>query len=252
MKNNPALGLTLFEYVNMMSQKIFGEYTSGADRVLKQQMIHCEWMRVTLEAHRIHKWFSSGVIYWMYNDCWAAANGWSIVDYYVKPKPGFYAFKRAAKALIASIEKKNDKINVYCCNDSLKEANGKAKLYLYDFKADKNLWEKEFDFGTDVNSSSAVFTCDYTEIEKLMTRTTILICDAETNIGNDRAFFVPKRFCDLDIEYTDVEILGRTDSEITVRAKTFTPFVMLDEEELLEDNCFMLKAGETRTVKFVK
>ena len=252
MKNNPDLGLTLFQYVNMMSQKIFGDYTDGKDRVLKQQMIHCEWMRVTLEAHRIHKWFSSGVIYWMYNDCWAAANGWSIVDYYVKPKPGFYAFKRAAQPIIASIEKKNDKINVYCCNDSLNVANGKAKLYLYDFKNDKNLWEAEFDFGTDVNSSSVVYTCDYAPIEKLMTKTTMLICDAETNIGADRAFFVPARFCDLDIEYKDVEIISRTDSEITVKAKTFTPFVMLDEEKILEDNCFMLKAGETRTVKFVK
>ena len=252
MKNNPALGLTLFEYVNMMSQKIFGEYTSGADRVLKQQMIHCEWMRVTLEALRIHKWFSSGVIYWMYNDCWAAAHGWSIVDYYVKPKPGYYAFKRAAQPVIASIEKKDNKLNVYCCNDSLEKISGKAKLYLYDFKADKNVWETDFDFGTEENSASKVYTIAYNDVEKFMTKTTILICDAETNLGNDRAFFVAKRFCDLDIEYSDVEIIDRNDDEITVKAKTFTPFVMLDEEMLLEDNCFMLKAGETRTVRFVK
>lgn len=252
MKNNPDLGLTLFEYVNMMSQKIFGEYTSGADRVLKQQMVHCEWMRVTLEAHRIHKWFSSGVIYWMYNDCWAAANGWAIVDYYVKPKPGYYAFKRAAQPVIASIEKKNGELNVYCCNDSLERVNGTAKLYLYDFKADKNVWETEFYFGTEENSTSKVYTASYENIEKLMTKTTMLICDVDSNLGSDRAFFVAKRFCDLDIEYSDVDIVSRNDDEITVKAKTFTPFVMLDEEKLLEENCFMLKAGETKTVKFVK
>jgi beta-mannosidase len=252
MKNNPDLGLTLFEYVNMMSQKIFGDYTSGADRVLKQQMVHCEWMRVTLEAHRTHKWFSSGVIYWMYNDCWAAANGWSIVDYYVKPKPGYYAFKRAAQPVIAAIEKRKDDLCVFCCNDSLEAVNGKAKLYLYDFKADKNVWEADFDFCTEENSTSKAYSVCYADVEKLMTSTTILICDAETNLGSDRAFFVAKRFCDLEIEYTDVEVISRTDNEITVKAKTFTPFVMLDEEKLLEDNCFMLKAGETRTVKFVK
>ena len=84
-----------------------------------------------------------------------------------------------------------------------------------------------------MNSSSVVYTCDYAPIEKLMTKTTMLICDAETNIGVDRAFFVPVRFCDLDIEYKDVEIISRTDSEITVKAKTFTPFVMLDEEKMV-------------------
>ena len=84
-----------------------------------------------------------------------------------------------------------------------------------------------------------------------MTKTTILICDAETNLGDDRAFFIPARFCDLDIEYTDVDVISRTDTEITVKAKTFTPFVMLDEEKVLEDNCFALKAGETRTVRFI-
>ena len=188
----------------------------------------------------------------MYNDCWAAANGWAIVDYYVKPKPGYYAFKRAAQPVIASIEKKDNKLNVYCCNDSLEKISGKAKLYLYDFKADKNVWETDFDFGTEENSTSKVYTIAYNDVEKLMTKTTMLICDAETNLGNDRAFFVAKRFCDLDIEYSDVEIIDRNDDEITVKAKTFTPFVMLDEEMLLEDNCFMLKAGETRTVRFVK
>ncbi len=251
MKNNPALGLTLFEYVNVMSKKIFGDYTDGYDRVRKQQMLQCEWIRVTFEAHRRNKWFSSGIIYWMYNDCWPAANGWSIVDYYANPKPAYYTFKRCAQPVVASIEEKNGSANVYVSNDALEACSGKGKLYLYDFKADKNVYEKEFSFDVAENIANKVYTCDYNEIVSKMTSTTVLICDVETNLGSDRAFFIKDRFCDLDIEYTDVEVLSRTDTEITVRAKEFTPYVMLDEEKLMEENCFMLKKGETKTVKFI-
>ena len=251
-KNNPGLDLSLFAYINIMAQKLFGEYTDGEDRVRKQQMLHCEWIRVTLEAHRIHKWFSSGIIYWMYNDCWPAANGWSIVDYYARPKPGFYAFQRAAQPVIVSLEKKNGEWKVYCCNDSLEKVQGKAKLYLYDTKAEKNLWETEFVFEINANSSSVVYTEAHSEIERIATKQTVLICDATTNVGDDRAFLLNGKFCDLDLEYADAEIIGRTDTEITVRAKSFLPFVLLDEEKLLEENCFMLKAGETKTVRFVE
>ena len=251
-KNNPGLDLSLFAYINIMAQKLFGNYVSGEDRVRKQQMLHCEWIRVTLEAHRIHKWFSSGIIYWMYNDCWPAANGWSIADYYAQPKPGFYAFKRASQPVIASLEKKNGKLNVYCCNDSLEKVTGTAKLYLYDFKANKNLWEADFPFGTDGNSTTIAYAFDYSEIEKQFTSTTVLICDVQTNLGKDRAFFVADRFCDLDLTYTDAEVIERSESQITVKGKEFIPFVMLDEGRLLEDNCFMLKAGETKTIRFAE
>ena len=249
-KNNPGLDLSLFAYINIMAQKLFGAYTDGEDRVRKQQMLHCEWIRVTLEAHRIHKWFSSGIIYWMYNDCWPAANGWSVVDYYARPKPGFYAFKRAAKPVIASLEKKNGRLNVYCCNDSVEAARGQAKLYLHDIQTGNDVWEVTFAFGTEANCSTVVYTEAWSEIEKRMTDSTILICDAETNLGHDRGFFMTGRFTDLPLAYADVEVLHRDDTEITLQAKAFTPFVLLDEERILEENCFMLKAGEVKTVRF--
>lgn len=79
-KNTPALGpYTLFRYFNMITEKIFGSHTDGADRVRKQQMVQCEWTRLTFEAHRRRKWFAAGLVYWMFNDCRPAANGWHIL-----------------------------------------------------------------------------------------------------------------------------------------------------------------------------
>ena len=67
-----------------------------------------------------------------------------------------------------------------------------------------------------------------------------------------RAFFIPKRYCDLELEYRDAIIVCDNADEITVKADVFTPYVIIDTPYLLEDNCFTLKAGESRTVKKLK
>lgn len=249
MKNNPALGsITLFDYVNLMAQKIFGEYTDGRDRILKQQMLHCEWIRLTLEAHRRNKWFSSGIIYWMFNDCWPAANGWSIVDYYANPKPGYYAFKRAAKPVIASLEQSAEKLNVYICNDSLSQTTGTAKVYLYDFMNDSEIWSREITYTIEANATGCIAAIDISEYHNLLNSHSILLCD----IDGDRAMLVDKRFKDLDLHYEPVEILESTDSYILVKAKEFQPYVMLDVPVTLEENCFVMKKNEICKINIIK
>ena len=248
MKNNPALGsITLFDYVNLMAQKIFGEYTDGQDRIRKQQMLHCEWMRLTFEAHRRNKWFSSGLLYWMFNDCWPAANGWSIIDYYAAPKPAYYMFKRCAKPAVVCLEERSGQISVYVSNDALEEAVGSGLLYLYDLKNNRNLSEMKFDFHVAANSAEKVFAC---EAEDILPNT-IWLCDIECSLNNDRTLLVPKRFCDLDIRYADARIIRQSENEIEVTADEFQPYVMLDVPYLLEENCFTLKKGEKKIVRIL-
>lgn len=254
MKNNPALGeITLFDYVNLMAEKIFGRYQDGYDRIRKQQMLHCEWMRLTFEAHRKHKWFSSGLLYWMFNDCWPAANGWSIIDYYCAPKPAYYMFKRCAKPVIAALEECEGKIRVHVSNDALAEVAGQGRLYLYDTAEEREVISAQFSFRIPENSAAQVLETEQGSLSTVGAggSSLVWICDIETNLGNDRAFLVPERFCDLDIRYTDAQILSQTESEIVVTADSFQPYVMLDVPYLLEDNCFLLKKGEKKTIRIV-
>lgn len=243
MKNNPGLGaITLFDYVNLMAEKIFGTYTDGYDRIRKQQMLHCEWIRLTLEAHRRHKWFASGIIYWMFEDCWPAANGWSIIDYYANPKPGYYAFKRAAKSVIASLDETDDTLSVYICNDSLKPAEGTATVYLYDFKKNSDLWKQEIRYSVDSNMTACIANISKAEYEALRNENTVLLCDIE----GDRAMLVEKRFKDLGIQYQNVEILEQTDAYILIKANEFQPFALIDVPYVLDENGFPMKKGEIR------
>lgn len=250
-KNNPCLQIiTLFESVEIMSKKIFGEYKNGADRILKQQMLQCEWIRLSFELHRRNKWFNSGILYWMLNDCWPAANGWSIIDYYVQPKPAFYTFKRCAKPVVASIYEKSGSLMVNIGNDSLSASSGEGKLYLYNFKTDKNLCEYSFEFSVESNSCSDVFETEYATLADKMGKDEILICDIKSDKGTDRAFFIKNRFSDLDIVYSDFEVTEKTDNHITVRANEFSPYTIIDIPNL-EDNCFMLKKGEEVKIALV-
>ncbi len=248
-KNNPFLPKSLFGIVQEMTEKIFGAYQNGADRIRKQQMLQCEWTRLSLELYRRNKGFSWGIIYWMFNDCWPAAGGWSFLDYYACPKPAYYTFRRCAKPVIASIEEKCGALSVHICNDSLQAVQGHGKLYLYNFAADTALISKEFDFSVVQNTSQKVLECDCAEFFCKMSNTTVLLCDVEADGQRDTAFFIPERFCDLALEYADVRMMEETADTVTVTSDTFLPFAIIDVPYLLSDNCFVLKKGEVRTLK---
>ena len=247
-KNNPGLGaVTLYGYVELLAQKIFGEFTSGEDRVRKMQMLQCEWIRLTLELYRRNKWFSSGILYWMYNDCWPAANGWSIVDYYAMPKPSYYMFKRCAKPVIASLEQEGTELRVYVCNDSLEPVSGTGKVYLYDFREDREVMATDFEYRVDANTSSRVLTVNYADMAAQMTKSTVILCD----IPDDRAFLIPDRYQDLDLIYGEAKILEKTENSVTITADSFLPFAMVDVPAILDDNCMPLKKGEVKTLKMI-
>lgn len=259
MKNNPALGeITLFDYVNLMAEKIFGTYQDGQDRIRKQQMLHCEWMRLTFEAHRRNKWFSSGLLYWMFNDCWPAANGWSIIDYYCAPKPAYYMFRRCAKPVIASVEECAGWLSVYVCNDSLEAVSGSGRLYLHDPVSGRDLISAHFNFDVPENSTVKVLKMQLDDVQSSASaddfgsEKNIWICDIESNLNQDRAFLVPKRFCDLDIDYGKIKVTAFSEQEITVTAEEFQPYVLLDVPCVLEENGFLLKKGETRTIQICR
>ncbi|MBQ6830531.1 MAG: hypothetical protein IJO59_05365 [Clostridia bacterium] len=246
-KNNNGLKSTLFNYVNTLAEKVFGTFQNGEDRVRKQQEIQCEWVRLTMEAHRRHKGYTSGILYWMLNDCWPSGIGWSLIDYYGNPKPSYYTFKRCAKAVIGSLETVDGVLRVHACNDGLTATNGKGHVYLYDFVRDECLWEDTFSFAVAANASAVVYATDYGPIRHKMTRTTMVLCDLQSEVGDDRCFFLEGRFADLALPVPTVRLLSQDETSVTVQADSFVPYLLLDIPDLAE-NCLMMKPGESKTI----
>ena len=104
-KTNPCLPHELYEYIVGFARAVLGDFKDGKDRVFKFRYIQYEWIRVVMEQMRREKGFCSGIVYWMLNDCWPAASGWSLIDFYNLPKDAYYSFKRCAKPVVSSIDK---------------------------------------------------------------------------------------------------------------------------------------------------
>lgn len=248
-KGNPALSKPLFWIYADMALKIFGAYENGFDRIAKNQMLHCEITRLSFELYRRRKGYSWGLVYWMLNDCWPASSGWALLDYYACPKPAYYTFKRCAKNVISSISESDGKLYLHVCNDAMRSVSGNAKLYVYDFKNDRELWSRNLPFSVGENRTEKIFECDFADVDSLLDQNTVILCDLTSDLGDDRAFFIKDRFCDLDLHYPATVILCESDNEITVSSTVFNPYVIVDVPYLLSDNCFTLKAGEKKTIK---
>lgn len=243
-KNNPGFkGITLYGIILNMAKGIFGEYTDGADRVKKMQYLQCEWVRQSLELFRRNQWFSSGIIYWMYNDCWPASTSWSIVDYYAMPKPAYYTFKRCAAPVIGSITQENGKFSLYISNNGLNSAAGTCRVYLYNILTGQEKTIAEAAVNSPANETVVVTSWDALEA----TPEELILCDITTDLGKDRCFYLLHNWDKMPWQ-PEKYALEKQDNTITVTAETSIPMVLLDEEYVLSDNSFFLKIGESRTV----
>lgn len=70
----------------------------------------------SLEAIR-NKPDCMGSLFWMYNDCWGET-GWTIIDYYLRRKPSFYAVKRAFSSKKLILREKAGFVEVTAHNET--------------------------------------------------------------------------------------------------------------------------------------
>lgn len=81
-----------------------------------------------------------GALLWQMNDCWPGTS-WAIVDYYLRPKPAYYAVARVLKPLAIGVQRehydwsvthaeppKTSKYSLWIASSLLKEVSGKVEL----------------------------------------------------------------------------------------------------------------------------
>ncbi len=240
-KDNPGVGL--FDFTLVFAEKMLGAFKDGKDRLMKLKYIQYEWVRVTLEQARREKWFCGGMIYWMLNDCWPAASGWALIDYYNYPKASMYSFKRCAKDVIAAIDKNEDgSFSLYFCNDTQKTCAVKANCYILNFKtnAKKPIFEQSVITNNNENSKIN-FTADLQENE-------IIICEISGENIFDRAFY--KQGTLLVAQTDAVKIVEKGDNYIRLVADSYVHSVVLEGDCIFSDNYFAMLKGEEVTITF--
>lgn len=239
-KGNPALKRELMDYMLLFTEKVLGAFKNPHDRFFKFKYFGYEWVRVVMEQARREKWFCSGIVFWMLNDCWAAASGWALIDYYNKPKLGYYAFKRCAKPILCSVDCENGKYVLHVSNDSLTDCLCEAELFRV--RADGAERLDGFCINSPANANVT------RELSVVTGEDEILIAELKSPLNGCRAFY---KHGGLKIEKVEnaVEYCVK-DGKVILTAKEYVHAVELEGEAIFEDNGFSLLKGESREVPF--
>ena len=241
-KSNPAIKTTLFDMSLSFTRGMLGDFISKEDRFFKLRYLQYEWVRLLMEQSRRELWFSSGIVFWMLNDCWPASSGWSLMDYYGKPKDALYAFRRCAKRVILSIDKAEGGFKIYASN--LGKALKGAKITLTRVKNGEVKRREEFTADIPAESAKAVL------FKKMaLGEDETLVAELEAGGILDRTFY---RQGALLLAPTDAYTVSHDKAArtVTVTASKYIHAAELDADAIFSDSCFSLLPGESRTVSY--
>ena len=242
-KTNPALPTHIYDVNRAFAEHMLGEFADGEDRYFKMKYMHCEWVRVTEELVLRNLGYTNGIIYWMFNDCWPASLGWAFVDYYLRPKPAYYTFRRLAQSVVGSIDIGTKKLIVSNTADEARAAD--VTVHFLDLNSGcAKLGEVKTSVGLDAYSVIAI------DVSDRITDGVLAVVDVESEGEIYRSYYKSGK---LEIERNDdFEIVSMDESSVTVRARGYLQAVELEGDYIFSDNYFTMLEGEEKTVTFEK
>jgi beta-mannosidase len=96
---------------------------------------HCELVKRYTEFLRRHQDLCGGVAFWMLNSAYTMMD-WSFVDYYLVPKPVFYAAKRANVVILPIVAVYEERLDFHVASDSLKETGAELACEVRTFNGE--------------------------------------------------------------------------------------------------------------------
>lgn len=213
-------------------------------------------LRHCFEAHRRHRPYCMGTLYWQLNDSWPVVS-WSSIDYYGNWKALHYQAKRAFAPLVINPIQEGGNLNVYLLSDRLEDANDLTlDMRLVDFSG-KKLAQETIRVKAPANSSVKVCGKAVDEwADEAKRKTCYLLLSLKDRQGREVArdvhYFVPTK--DLDLPETAVKSrlkVADGSCEVTLFSTKLAKdlFVQVPYQGArFTDNFFDLLPGETRKI----
>jgi len=115
--------ITFLEREKIYAKALFGDYDSLEELIKKAMAAHGEVLKSEAFFHRSRRGKSGGFLNWMFNDIWPTGT-WSVVDYYLEPKPAYYMQKKAfTPTMPAFVLHQDSFIKLYVINDKNESYN---------------------------------------------------------------------------------------------------------------------------------
>jgi len=243
-KDNPYMPIRIFDLLKKMSDGVLGQSESPEKTIERLQYIGYEYVRLTIEAARRKKWYNSGVLFWMFNDCWPATD-WSLVDYYGTAKAPLYAMMHAARPVMGCIEDAGDSYRLWVCNDTLFPFNGEARVRVQPWQGDARC-ECTQNVQAPPNSSVVVKTIPKANLN--LGDDAVIVFDLTSVAGVDRSWLyapMPSQMAPPHVVLSATVQHGA----ITISAATYARVVTLQGNCDFSDNYFDLLPGEERVIQ---
>jgi beta-mannosidase len=209
-------------------------------------LLQGEGLREYIDNFRRRMFDSASAIFWMFNDCWPATRSWTIVDYYLRRTPAFWAVRRAMAPIHLVVVEVEDAVAIFGINETELSVSGELRYGVFNLSGDYPL-----DFHLPVtipaNSSREIagFSRDQWEDPDQSMAFAVLMRDGRMLARNRLVgpFFKDLRWPATKIE--DVRVT-RSGGAVTFKADRFVWGVCLDleGETPLADNFFDLYPGQ--------
>lgn len=148
-------------------RQLFGDVPSDPENyIIASQISQAEADKYFIERMRLRRPLGSGIIWWNLLDGWPQMSD-AVVDYYYEKKLAYGYIKRSqAPFTIAFREVENWRIELFACNDTLKERNG--SFTVKDAEDGSILMQGNFKAGMNRNTSLGKLDLFYSDKKMLI------------------------------------------------------------------------------------
>ena len=246
--DNPYNGvdaLTHFRMLERTASLLYGNTNDPQSQVRYMEYVQYEFVARAIAAHRRRMFDCSGLLFWMFNDCWPAS-GFSLVDYYGFPKAGYYAARAAFAPVIVALEPLDGRVRVWLCNDTPREVETRLAVRLQPW-AGEPPWTREMRFSVPANSAHPVTEVAHADLAPQA----MLVADALYDGQRHRALHYPGMPRDMDMPSTLLRVAqagGGSEGAVTISTEHYARVVTLEADIDFSDNYFDLLPGEERTI----
>ncbi|MCD9024015.1 glycoside hydrolase family 2 protein [Cohnella silvisoli] len=263
-KDNPYNGvedLTHYRMLEKTARQLFGTSEDPLMRVRTMEYAQYELERLQGEHYRRRKYATSGLLFWMYNDCWPAS-GWSMIDYYGFPKAGYFGAKKAFRPLMISVEDRKQEIGIWLVNDTRVRSQGSielrsartdgTELYIGRIEAElpanaaflAAVWNKA-ELGLSREARDVVVQASWYPNERV---------GLQEGMDEDRTVYFEVMPKDLQLHPASLQVIchpkDARSGVLEIITDVYARVVTIEDELLVEDNYFDLMPGETRLVPY--
>ncbi|MHC4874124.1 MAG: hypothetical protein ACYTFY_19925, partial [Planctomycetota bacterium] len=212
--------------------------------------LQMEMHKAGMELCRKHRENCGGNVIWMFADAYTGFTR-TIVDYYLREKPAYYALKRACAALLVTAEDLGDQIEISAVNDSGKPFAGELEIEIVTFDGQvRHTENKKVTVAPDSAEVFITLSADLLqerESEFLLMR---LVSEGAA-VCENRFFFNSLRklkfpLADVQVEFDDKERVSKLEFSSQMYARNIC--INIAGESIPEDNCFDLFPGRKKSV----